>query len=295
MAPNGFEQVWTGLLLRVENEAQLASVLGHEAAHFVRRHSLERFKTTERTAGLLMATQVGLFAGGVGGVNVGPVGVSTGDIGRLIATGYLAAYSREQEAEADDVGFEMMAEAGYAPGEAAAVWEQLMAEQQACDLPEPPALFSSHPPSEERLQTLKARARQSGREGATHRQRFLEATLPHRAEWLRMELNTGRFCRTRVLIERLIEDGANVGELHNFHGEVFRLRDEEGDRQRAIEAYSKAVAHASAPARTYRELGRVLWRDGRPEAARRAFEQYLEAAGAADDAAMIRRYLEQLL
>ena len=42
MAPNGMMQVWTGLLVRTENEAQLAFVLGHELAHYVRRHSLQR-------------------------------------------------------------------------------------------------------------------------------------------------------------------------------------------------------------------------------------------------------------
>lgn len=44
MAPNGMMQVWTGLLLRVENEAQLAAVLGHEIGHYLRRHALERLR-----------------------------------------------------------------------------------------------------------------------------------------------------------------------------------------------------------------------------------------------------------
>ena len=43
MAPNGMMQVWSGLLLRMDNEAQLAAVLGHEIGHFLQRHSVERF------------------------------------------------------------------------------------------------------------------------------------------------------------------------------------------------------------------------------------------------------------
>jgi predicted Zn-dependent protease len=45
MAPNGFMQVWTGLMLRAQNEAQLAYVLGHEMGHYQRRHSLKQWRT----------------------------------------------------------------------------------------------------------------------------------------------------------------------------------------------------------------------------------------------------------
>ena len=44
MAPNGMMQVWTGLLLRVDDEAQLAAVLGHEFGHYLARHSTERLR-----------------------------------------------------------------------------------------------------------------------------------------------------------------------------------------------------------------------------------------------------------
>ncbi len=43
MAPNGMLQLWTGLLLRVENEAQLAAIVGHEIGHYLQRHSVDRF------------------------------------------------------------------------------------------------------------------------------------------------------------------------------------------------------------------------------------------------------------
>ena len=44
MAPNGMMQVWSGLLLRADNEAQLAAVLGHEIGHYISRHSVERLR-----------------------------------------------------------------------------------------------------------------------------------------------------------------------------------------------------------------------------------------------------------
>ena len=50
MAPNGMMQVWTGLMLRVDNEAQLAAVLGHEIGHYLSRHSLERLRDVKSRA-----------------------------------------------------------------------------------------------------------------------------------------------------------------------------------------------------------------------------------------------------
>ncbi|MDN5869835.1 MAG: M48 family metalloprotease [Nitrococcus sp.] len=294
MAPNGFAQVWTGLLLRVENEAQLATVLAHETAHYIQRHTLEQFKTTRQTAKLLLATQFGLLFGGVGVISAGPVGLSTGAISQLIAMGYLASYSREQEAEADRIGFELMTQAGYAPDEAAEIWAHLIEEQRECDLPAPPALFATHPPSAERLQTLRRLAERSGKSGVTGRADFLEATLAHRGTWLRMELAARHICRVRVLLERLIEQGENLGELYYYRGEVYRLRGGQGDLQRAINAYRKALDYPAAPVETQRELGRVLWRAERPVEARRAFLRYLEVAQSANDAAMIEAYLERL-
>ncbi|MCO6441287.1 MAG: M48 family metalloprotease [Nitrococcus mobilis] len=294
MAPNGFEQVWTGLLLRVDNEAQLATVLAHETAHYTLRHALEQFQTTRQTANLLLATQLGLLFGGIGVISAGPVGFSTGDIGRLIAMGYLAAYSREQEAEADRHGFELMVKAGYAPGEAAKVWANLIEEQRECALPTPPALFASHPPSKERLQNLRQLAEQSSRSGITGRSDFLTATLPQRGKWLRMELATRHLCRMRVLLGRLIEQGENLGELYYYRGELYRLRGEAGDLERAAAAYRKALDYPSAPVATHRELGRVLWRANRPIEAGQAFRRYLKVAESPDDATMIKAYLERL-
>lgn len=294
MAPNGFEQIWTGLLLRVENEAQLATVLGHEAAHYTQRHSLERFRTTKRTSHLLMAAQMGVAIGNVGPVSAGPVDVSLGDVAALLSQGYLAAYSREQEAEADRRGFEMLADAGYAPDQAAAVWGNLMAEQQACDLPEPPALFASHPPAPERLEALKGMANDRDGSGEKGTERYQEAIAPYRGDWLEMALAHGQYCRTGVVLERLIDQGYRVGELYYYQGELHRLRSEDGDLGKAIEAYKRALDEDQPPAATHRGLGLALWRDNRPRQAAQAFQAYLDAADDPADAAMIEDYLERL-
>ena len=81
MAPNGMMQVWTGLLLRAENEAQLAAILGHEIGHYLERHTLERLRDMRSRAAF--AQFMGLF---------GVVGA----IGQLGALAGAFAFSREE-------------------------------------------------------------------------------------------------------------------------------------------------------------------------------------------------------
>jgi Zn-dependent protease with chaperone function len=81
MAPNGMMQVWSGLLLRVENEAQLAAILGHEIGHYLQRHSLERLRDARTRSAF------GQFLGVFGLV---------GAIGQLAVLASMMAYSREQ-------------------------------------------------------------------------------------------------------------------------------------------------------------------------------------------------------
>lgn len=97
MAPNGVMQVWTGLLLRTENEAQLASVLAHEIAHYRYQHSLEMFRQAKSTANILAPFQIITTAGGVGYV---------GSVAELVAVGSLLKFSRDHEREADSGGQE---------------------------------------------------------------------------------------------------------------------------------------------------------------------------------------------
>ena len=66
MAPNGMMNVWSGLILRSQNEAQLAAVLGHEIGHYVRRHSLKRFKDMSAKMDLLAMFSLGMAAAGGG-------------------------------------------------------------------------------------------------------------------------------------------------------------------------------------------------------------------------------------
>ena len=207
MAPNGFMQIWSGLLLRAQNEDQLAYVLGHEIGHFNRRHSLQQWRTVRNTASGLVVFQLLTAGAGIGWA---------GDIAQLAALAGIFAYSRDQEREADDIGLVLMAEAGYDPREAPVIWRNLIEEQEASGDKEPVFFFASHPSSAERLETLEARAAEmAGRMGqrASRREEYADLIGPFCGRWIHDELQKRDFAATQVVLEHLFAQDRNPGEL----------------------------------------------------------------------------------
>ena len=288
MAPNGMMQVWTGLILRADNEAQLAYVLGHEIGHYQRRHSVQLFRDLRAKANASLFFSVLTAAAGVGFV---------GPLAQLAMVSSVFAFSRDNEREADEVGFELMVRAGYDPREAAKIWEALLAERAAMKDSQPLIFFATHPPTEERVATLKAlseKAQPAGTEPDVGRERFLAATLPFRATTLRAELRLRRPAATQLLLHRLLAAGAAPGQIHFFQGELHRLRSAAGDDEKAIAAYEKAAAAGEAPPETQRSLGLVFMKARENARARAAFARYLELKPDASDREIIRDYLKKL-
>ena len=265
MSPNGHMQVWTGLLLRAANEDQLAFVLGHEAAHYLGRHSLERWRAIRATTDATSFFQILTAAAGV------PV---VGQLGTYAALGGIMAYSRDHEREADARGLELLARAGYDPREATRIWEALLAEREAESKPEASVFFATHPSAGERVDNLRAQAAALSVPAASPSTSRHRAVLdPHVEAWLGDELRKREHAANLVLLDHLEENGQPAGLLAYFRGEVYRLRAGEGDDGRAVSAYREALA-----------LGE----------ARAAFETYLAEAPGAEDRAMIASYLDRI-
>ena len=149
--PGGRMGVNTGLLRLVQNDAQLAAVIGHEVAHTAARHAAERQSTTA-------LAQIGL---GVAGAAAGDSGVgrAIGQFGGAGAQlGFLLPFSRRHELEADRLGVDYMQRAGYDPREAVNLW-RLMAQRGAQRGPE---FASTHPSDATRIAQLEAYIRSRG-------------------------------------------------------------------------------------------------------------------------------------
>jgi predicted Zn-dependent protease len=286
MAPNGAMTVWAGLILRAQNEAQLAYVLGHELAHYERRHSLKRWQDIRAQSSGLVFFQIATAAVGLGII---------GDLATLGVLANIYSFTRDQEREADTLGFELMVRAGYAPDEAAKIWQLLMAERDASEEPERMILFSTHPSTAERSTTLAEEAAKipnppqfTGRDG------FLSVTAQFRGRWLRDELRWRDYPRLEVLLDQKLAEGTNPGVVRFYRGELYRRRGEDGDEEKAAAEYEAALETQDTPLETYRSLGLTYWSMQRADEARKAFEAYLEEKPDAEDRAMVEAYLQQM-
>lgn len=294
MVPNGTMAVYSGLMLRMDNEAELACVIGHEAGHFIQNHSLENFRRTKSTANWAMA--LGMLASAAGA----PSG--TGDLISVAAIASLLSYNRAQESEADRIGFDKIAAAGYDLRACAGVWRKLLAEFEASDQRRvreradgDTGLFDSHPGAGDRVAALDAMATSRLNQGGSLAQeRYRAALRPHLIDWLRDDVRRKDYGSTLHFIERRIGDGLDLGVYHYFKGEALRRRNKDGDRAAAKAAFTAAITFADAPAEAYRELGFLhLAAQARGESAA-MLRAYLEKAPTAEDRLLIESDLKKL-
>ncbi len=145
--PGGKMAVYTGLIERLNaTDDELAAVMGHEIAHALREHARERIA---RQMGTQAASTIGSIALQVlTGVQIDPQ--LAGTVGQAV---FVLPNSRENEQEADVIGVELMARAGYDPRAALTLWQKM---GQASGSGGPPEFLSTHPSSATRLRELQA-------------------------------------------------------------------------------------------------------------------------------------------
>src|SRR5689334_5211988 len=297
MFPSGFAVVFTGLLLRMRNEAQLAGVIAHESGHFLRRHMIRSWRDQKRKSDLFA---IGAMLAGVGGAGAG---VYLGDYVQLAQLGAILSlfqYSREMEAEADAMGAKLIAETGYPPIEMANIWEQLIGEENASARyrgkhRHKGGLFDTHPSEGSRMADLRLDAQEitvPGKAYDSKRERYLATIGSIRPMLLDDQVKLNDPGASEYLIETLAQDGWN-GLLRFYEGEVWRLRNRTrlGDDVRAAQSYAAAVVYPDAPADAWRWHGIALLKAGRSGEAKAAFTKYLTMKPDAPDAAWVRQMI----
>jgi predicted Zn-dependent protease len=141
--PGGKIMVYSGIVEQLKlTDAELAAIIGHEIAHALREHSRERI--SRAYAQQLALAGVGAVAG---------VGESTLQLANMVGqVTFQLPHSRAQEAEADMIGLELMARAGYDPNAAVSLWQKMI----AADKGAPPEFLSTHPDPSSRISGLQA-------------------------------------------------------------------------------------------------------------------------------------------
>lgn len=309
MAPNGYMEIWSGLLLRVSDEAELAFALGHESGHFSHSHSYKAYVAHKNRSNAVMLLSMGVAVAGAAAAaqaQTPTAADSIGDTVRVINDAiYLAsvaayfAYSREHESEADALGYERAVAAGYRPTAGADTWRRLIDEISSSDFPKKrkhlarSSIFATHPLEAARVEALeKLAAGRSG--GESGRERYRAAIRPHLGSWLRDDLRRKDFGETLKVIDNLAAHGEDLGVLNFYRGEAYRLRRKDGDLAMARTAYETATAHADAPAETWRQLGDLLQSSGDKPRALAAYQAYLERAPQAQDRWLVEASLKKL-
>ncbi|WP_410209672.1 M48 family metallopeptidase [Aquirhabdus sp.] len=141
--PGGKILFYTGIINRLNlTDDEIAAIMGHEMSHALREHGREQ-------ASRDMAQGLGL------GILAAAVGLSDGAtqaVGMAAQVGLDLPHSRAQEAEADTLGLELMARAGYNPQSALSLWQKMGAASTSA----PPKFLSTHPPTAERYAHIQA-------------------------------------------------------------------------------------------------------------------------------------------
>jgi predicted Zn-dependent protease len=139
--PGGKIMVYSGLVEKLQlSDGEIAAVLGHEISHALREHTRERVSRAYEQKVALLGLAV------ITGVDAGTLDLADS----VAAVTFQLPHSREQEAEADVMGLELMARAGYDPHEAISLWKKMMAAEQSAS----PQFLSTHPASANRVTEL---------------------------------------------------------------------------------------------------------------------------------------------
>jgi predicted Zn-dependent protease len=248
MAPNGYTEVWTGLLLRAQTEDEVAFVLGHEAGHFLHNHSISAYQAFKdgQNAALAASMLIAVVAMGAQ-ANAGSYAQAS-DIGSiasgLIDVVYLGSiasyfsYSRDKESYADLYGHALSTAAGFDQGAGEALWADRLKETSASDYdkvrksPTRINIFGSHPLETSRVEALQTYNKILGSYQTTINaedrlaalQSYRAKIRPYLSRWLEDDLKRQDYGQTIHIIDQKLEAKQDLGLLYFYRGEALRLK-----------------------------------------------------------------------
>jgi predicted Zn-dependent protease len=242
--PNGTIYVNTGLLARLDNEAELASVLGHEVTHVLQRHSyLENRSMRKKMVAIHVFSAVASVAGQFGGVAAAVVSVVSQTI-PMILVGTIFGYSRELEKEADVRAVGAMAEANYSPEEMPNALKALKNRYEV-DLSEgePAVFYSDHPRLSERIAyvtELVNATQPKTPHPMVEAERYAARTEKAVRHDITLEIQAGQARTAVALARRLVKNNPNSAENNFLLGEAYRALGPRTEKPAAEELTSDA-------------------------------------------------------
>ena len=296
--PNGKVYIHTGLLSRVENEAQLSMILGHELTHVTNRHALMFNRDGQNKQIWLTALAVAT------GSQTSNIFLALGLQQAFIAS--VNGFGRDLEREADREGMERMVRAGYDPREAPRVFALLKDDHGDGGRLEN-FFFGNHPRLDERIATtqevLKTKypeAETAG--GVRNTDEFAMRTRTVVRENALLDIRAGRFGLAKAQLDRVLPLAPKDPATHLYYGDLYRLQaqrarnpaDKPALVAQALEAYNQAASLDPAYADPFRQMGFLYYQSKQTEKSKEAFRKYLALKPDAPDARRIKEYLVEL-
>lgn len=318
--PNGRIYIHTGMLAQVQNESQLATILGHEMTHVSNRHAL-KFTRDAQTKQILytvaaIAASIGVAAAAgsmsknnpVGGAVLSQTANAILGLGLQLATiAAINGYGRDLEREADAEGLDRMVRAGYDPKEAPKVFA-LLKDSSGDRGSLETFFFGSHPRLQERIEITQdlVRTKYAAAAGSSsvvvNSDEFELRMRTVVRDNARMDIAAGRFPLAQKQLDRVLAITPKDPVTHLYYGDLYRLQaqrakstlDKAELAHKAMESYRRSVQLDPQAPEPHRQLGLLYYQQRLPDRAREAFSQYLALKPDAPDAKRIKEYIVEL-
>jgi predicted Zn-dependent protease len=276
--PNGVIYIHTGILARMDNEAQLAALLAHEMVHCTHRHSIRvlrsiKDRTQAKTATVRKLAQLLGITGSIASIN---------------------GYTRELETEADRVGLDLAVKANYDPREVLKLFELLKQEIEIEGIEEP-YFFGTHPNVRQRIENVNNWLAEKYREKITSikntdvfRSKISRLVLDN----ARLDLRQGRFLVAQRTLEKFLTVKPDDARAYFLLGEIFRQRCRQDDATAAIKYYEKSISLNPSFPEPHKAMGLIHYKDGEKRLAKKYFESCLLLSPDTADKAYIQGYLK---
>lgn len=288
MSPNGMMLVHLGLLARVHSEAELATVLGHEFAHFELRHSLEDYRKRRNASDILSWVSLAGIA----------ANQSTSATQNMVVADVFA-FSRDQETDADLLAAAYIRSSPYKL-KAAQVWQRLLDESNALREERGlrkikryrPDVTQTHPTHLQRIEYFRKLEAEAGGEGEEAFESYDVASTPFLSDLFDSLVKSNEFAAADFVIRARGDALGWNGRMLSLRAELYRQRANPRDLVTARQFFERATGHADAPAESWRGLGLTAIRLGQVDTGRAALTEYLKRMPDAHDAATIKLLLE---
>lgn len=206
--PNGSIYLSVGLLAHLDDEAELAQVMGHEISHVVLRHGIKSYETNRSR--IVTAHIADMFLFGT-------------SIAYLPYVASVASFSREQEEEADVAGLRSVAARGYSPDAAIRIFERIQ-EVKSAEAVEG-SWYSSHPSNNQRAEALQERVRRGEIQATQSRgagPAYREYAALIAEENIRLKLNARKYELALDAATRSLTENPDSALYHFYKGEAYR-------------------------------------------------------------------------